>query len=180
MPVKPGMYLGGIRSVDDLKERCRVDEDTGCWHWLLWCWDSGLPGVWLVQGDKRGKVSGRRAALILAGKCVRRGDKAFATPNCFSIDCVNPAHCRLGSMRDVMQLASERGKFDDPRCCAHLVLHAKAHARLSEEQRLDAALSTETARQAAERLGVSERTIAHIRGARPRLPASSVFSWRPA
>lgn len=179
MSVAKGQNLGGVFTVDDLMQRSHVDEDCGCWHWKQWCWPSGMPGVWVMHNGEKAKVSGRRAALILSGKLVRRGDKAYATENCYSADCVNPAHARIGRMRDVMKLAAARGVFDDPKHHAHLVISAKARSRLTEAKRLEVALDRSiTANEAALKHGISQRMVNRIRAQLGRKTVASVFEWR--
>ena len=58
-----GTYLGGIRSVADLRERCRIDDETGCWHWGL-AIVRGVPHVAFVDEDgRRRKGTGRALQL---------------------------------------------------------------------------------------------------------------------
>jgi hypothetical protein len=97
---KPCRYSGGIRTLADLRLRCRVDHTTGCWHWLqalITC--SGQPKVHLVHPatGMKYQTSGRRAAVLLAtGKEVPKGHVAWPRPCCDSEDCVNPEHARTG------------------------------------------------------------------------------------
>lgn len=94
MSHKHGAYLGGIRTVEDLRLRCYVDECTGCWHWRL-AMDDGFALVHFVAPDtgERKKTRGRRAALWLAnGHDIGPGRVAAA--HCESSDCVNPAHAK--------------------------------------------------------------------------------------
>lgn len=94
-----GTYLGGIRTVADLRERCYVDDDSGCWHWRLGG-SCGWPRVHIPHPKTGVKTAmrGRRAALVLLrGKDLNAGQIAFAIDACESKDCVNPAHCRSGT-----------------------------------------------------------------------------------
>lgn len=177
MTIAKGTRLDGVHTVDDLRQRSTVDEDTGCWNWKLWCWPSGMPGVTLVVKGKRLKVSGRRAALLLSGRLLLPGEKAFAAKQCESVSCVNPAHCQVGGMRDVMRLHAARGKFDDPKHYAHLVRSAKARATISPETRLAIALAEGTAATVAARYGITERMVCRIRSPENTMPATSVFAW---
>ena len=94
-----GTYLGGIRNLDDLRLRCVVDEDTGCWHWRLSKCD-GVPKVHVTHPalPRPGHIMrGRRAALLLArGRDLPAGHVAYARLTCQSADCVNPSHCQSG------------------------------------------------------------------------------------
>ena len=57
-----GKDLGGIRSVDDIKDRCRVDDVTGCWIWAGALVHGKAPRVW-VPG--LGAVSMSRALQVV-------------------------------------------------------------------------------------------------------------------
>jgi hypothetical protein len=98
MPCKLGDYLGGIRTLEHLRVRCRIDSETDCWHWGL-SMHQGSASVHFVAPDTgaRRKMRGRRAALYLStGRDIQPGHFAFAKLKCRSRDCVNPAHCRSG------------------------------------------------------------------------------------
>lgn len=177
--MKRGTRLDGIRTVEDLRLRSVVDDDTGCWHWKLWCWKNGMPGCSIPVAGRFQKVSGRRAALILAGHELGPKDMAYATDNCHSTDCVNPRHCRIGTMRDVMRMHASRGLFSDPKHYGALVRHAKANARFTPEDRLEIVLSTDTAEEVGKRFGLSERMVNKMRRGKRTTPVSSVFEWRP-
>ena len=101
MSHEQGTYLGGIRSVECLRQRSRVDPDSGCWHWGL-SLTRGIPCLHIVTPDtgKPLKARGRRAALYLdRGADLDAGQWAFARSCCNSLDCVNPAHARSGSRK---------------------------------------------------------------------------------
>ena len=90
MPTTPaGRYLGGIRTLDDLMQRCYVSERTGCWHWRL-CIDEGGPQVSMVIAGRRIKARGRRAARLLAGLPVTR--RTVPAGGCTAHDCCYPQH----------------------------------------------------------------------------------------
>lgn len=97
MSHETGTYQGGIRSVADLRSRCRVDEVSGCWHWGMAIVD-GAPTVhWVDAAGVRRKARGRRASLLIAGRVIPKGHVAFAKATCKSDDCVNPDHSRSGN-----------------------------------------------------------------------------------
>lgn len=99
MPAKKGDYLGGIRTVECLRQRSFVDPDTGCWHWRL-AMVQGAPKVHFQPPGADHKVThrGRRAALwLLRGHDLADGHVAFKRYTCNSADCVNPAHAASGT-----------------------------------------------------------------------------------
>lgn len=175
-----GTRTDGVHTLDDLRQRCNVDEDDGCWRWRMERVDGSARVHMLVDG-KRTKMSGRRAALILAGKRIPAGHEAYARPACPHTDCVNPEHCRSGTRGDVRRFLASRGRWSLPHCYAHLLPHAAAMRKLDDAQRLEVAQSSESAKVLAARYGCSTDLINKVRsGERRAAPASSVFAWRPA
>jgi hypothetical protein len=97
-----GTYLGGIRDLEDLRQRCRINADTGCWHWSL-ALVQGHPQVHFVAPDtgKRIHQRGPRAAEYLAlGHDLPPGHVAWRRTWCRSRDCVNPGHVTSGPRRE--------------------------------------------------------------------------------
>lgn len=184
MSHEPGARLGGIRTIEDLKLRCVVDEITGCWRWTLARTD-GAPKVHFVAPDGSGRRcdKGPRAALFLSrGTPVKAGHVAWA--NCGEADCVNPQHARSGTKTEwgawlsrsgkVKNLASKcagsrkawdkRGRKITPEILAYIVRSDKSDAKLSAE------------------LGISGFAIWSARTRRSHvetMQGSSVFAWRP-
>lgn len=179
----PGAYLGGIRTVHDLMLRCRVDKDTGCWHWRLSC-VQGAPKVHFVTPDTGRRVGfrGRRAALYLAaGVDLRPGHVAFAKMKCTSLDCVNPEHCRSGTRIQQGEHIRRTG--------IHMGLPAKAAAsrrgwdgrrKITPEMAAEIRSSQEPQLPLARRLGVSEYAVWCCRVGkthRPDIRGASAFTW---
>lgn len=182
MPAKLGDYLGGIRTVAHLRERCRIDDITGCWHWGL-AIVQGVPSVHFVLPDgTRHKKRGRAAALaIAAGKLLPRGRIAFAAACCDSTDCVNPSHCRSGTKAAWGADLARRGHL---RGQAHRSLAARkatdAKGRLfSPEQVAYIRASEKSTYALAKELGVSQFAVWGVRAGRTYrehgCPNSSVF-----
>jgi hypothetical protein len=167
MPHATGTYLGGIRTLEDLRQRCVIDAETGCWHWRL-SFSQGSPRVHLqhpaAAGGRLGvAMRGRRAALLLAtGSDLPPGHFAFARACCKADDCVNPAHSRSGNRQQHGEWLRKTGKVKN--------LLTKSLASDEPNQAL------------ADRLGVSKFVIYQVRNGRTHvgaLPGASVFSWRP-
>jgi hypothetical protein len=187
MPHAPGTYLGGIRTLEDLRERCVIDADTGCWHWRM-AITQGAPRVHLQHPQDGRKVTmrGRRAALLLAtGRDLPRGHTAYARHCCQADDCVNPEHSRSGNRREHGQWLTKSGKVKN-------LLGKRAASRrgwdtrgrkVTPEMRQDILNSTDEPWQAlADRLGVSKFVIYQVRKGLTHsaaLPGASVFNWRP-
>lgn len=101
MPHEAGTYLGGIRDLETLHARCRIDPDTGCWHLL----DSRGQALRQKVGEVPaihvhgfGRRSARRAAIELgAGSPLPRGATVGICDR--SWDCVRPAHLPVFATR---------------------------------------------------------------------------------
>lgn len=48
-----GLRTDGIRTADDLRARCWIDDDTGCWHWRGAVDLNGIPSMWLPALRRR-------------------------------------------------------------------------------------------------------------------------------
>lgn len=179
MSTKPGAYLGGIRNLHHLRERCCIDEDTGCWRWSLSCSSDGTPSVTMHIGGRRVNQRGRRAALILAGRM--RG-RLLAVPACDTHDCVNPDHAkaiaksefhrRIGLSTRGSVAAVKSGQRAIPRL-----------AKITMEQAREIRVSGEKSAVLAERYGICKSTVSAIKCGRiwkDVLANASVFSWASA
>ena len=105
-----GAYLGGIRCIEDIRQRCVMDDETGCWHLrtargrVFPKGDGRTQRIW-VHG--RGAVSATRAVWELAhGHQMQAGRRAMRT--CDSYDCANPAH--ISALRESQAMALQAGK----------------------------------------------------------------------
>lgn len=187
MPHPTGTHLGGIRTVEDLRLRCRVDEDTGCWHWGLSI-SQGAPKVHLVTPDTGVYriMRGRRAALYLQrGHDLRPQRYAFARPSCTSIDCVNPEHCRSGSraQHGAWLRASGRVKDLPTKAAAARRGWDKRGRKITPEQAAEIRISDESAYAIAARLGLSHYAVWSVRAGhthKPAAPGRDVFTWAQA
>jgi hypothetical protein len=102
--MKRGAYQGGIRSVDDIKARCWVDEDTGHWHWrgsLV----EGRPSMWISGLQARCTV-GVALCFFSTGKRPAKGKVWHHTCSC--MECANPEHHKPGNRSSQMLAAHKR------------------------------------------------------------------------
>jgi hypothetical protein len=180
MSHQPGAYLGGVRCLETLRERCFVDSDTGCWHWRLAKAD-GTPRVWVCVGDgERRHMLGRRAALFLStGKPLPSGKFAFAKPRCSSRDCVNPGHCSIGTRKEVMRAAVARGEFDTEARRLQVEAALRGKRKLSPEQHREIACSEVPTPDLAKSLGVSNGRINAIKRGEFGGITTSAFNFHP-
>lgn len=163
MSHKKGAYLGGIRTVEDIRIRCRIDE-CGCWIWGL-ARRRGTPIATILDGDRHRSILARTAAMIVAGKAPRSGNLvAFAKVDCQNpIDCVNPDHIRFGTRKQMGEALSKRGLFRDPDRLAKLKAEGRKRQKLTSAQWLEIERSNEESSVLAMRYGVSIKRIQTIR-----------------
>lgn len=183
MPHKHGTYLGGIRSTEDLRLRCRVDEITGCWHWSLSVCN-GSPKVHFSLEGRKYTMHGRRAALCLQrGGLMPAAHVAWAH-RCTSGDCVNPSHARSGTKAEWGRWLASTGRLRGLPTKIAAADQARAKRRNLVQPDVLAAIQAspeETIVALAARLGVSRHAVWCARN-RPRAEKlaanASVFTAR--
>lgn len=184
MGVKTGAYLGSVRCVQTLRERCVMGEG-GCWHLRS---PYGKP--YLASDHKtpvvrvygQGDMSATKASwLVSHGALPPPGQIVYRV--CGSHDCVNPAHLRCGTKADF-------GRFRAKSGIAKLTISARSlcvlgqtrlrQRKLTYEQAREIRASNESSHKLAPLFGVSASTIVAIRsGRRYRdvTAGASVFAW---
>lgn len=95
--------LAGM-DADWLLHRSELHDD--CWFWQRSYSHNGYPTVY-VPAAKRGITARRIAAEIQYGY----ESKAHVIPTCGHIECVNPAHMRYASAKEIGAIAAARGAF---------------------------------------------------------------------
>lgn len=157
---KAGAYLGGIRTVEDLRCRCRMNEETGCWHWGMAICD-GAPTVHFVdQNGVRRKARGRRASLLISGRVIPKGHTAFAKAICKSDDCVNPEHSRSGTRDEAGAHIAKSGIWkNNPNKMAAIRELSKKKRKLTPEAANEIRLSDLTHKELSEAHGISRYAI---------------------
>lgn len=154
-----------VRTIDDLKDRCYVDEDSGCWHWKQGKTPSGAAAVKVRVRGKREQMVGRKAAFILA-RCQLppEGHRVFAAPFCKSRDCVNPDHCRTGTAAQQGAAIARTGELKRiPSKVRANRATARRNAKLTMEQARQIRASSESGTVVGRRFGVSSKTVWRIR-----------------
>lgn len=183
MPCKKGDYLGGIIDRKTLMDRCRIDHDTGCWHWSM-AFNQGSPRVHVRLPDGSNKVMRGRAAAfyIRTGSFIPQGMCA-APMNCRSADCVNPDHAKLVTRAQHGKLLSESGAVKSRPAKVRAAREtAQKLRKLSPEQIAEILASSESSYALASKFGVSQYAIWRVRDGqsyRDNLPMrnASVFNW---
>lgn len=186
MSHKLGAQLGGIRTVEDLRIRCHVDEDTGCWIWRYGK-SQGAPRVHLAINGINTAMRGRQAAMVLLrGGPLPAGQWAFPRMCCSHTDCVNPAHTRTGSRKQWGEWCKATGKLKTPsRSLGAFKSWGKRKRRFTADDITYIRSSDESVAALAKHYGCWPNTIHQVRqyityrNERIEKPGASVFSWRP-
>lgn len=93
----------GIYCLEDLRQRCVIDKDSGCWRWGLSMNRAGngaiVPRVSIPAGvlcaHRVPSMAGGKAAWLLSGR--RLPDKRVVWRTCGCRECINPAHLMSGT-----------------------------------------------------------------------------------
>lgn len=91
----------GIRTIEDIRLRCKIDEDIGCWIWAG-ANSNGLPCTWFPPLRKTTSL-GVAICYIRTGKPPPRGTCWHSV--CGNKACVNPKHRKAGNRSSQMLAA---------------------------------------------------------------------------
>lgn len=180
----------GVQTLDDIRARCRIDDESGCWVWTGAFSDRRTPTVSLSPGvlrERRFTMSAIRAAFLLAGRRVTAGQLVYRTPLCPTAACCNPEHHKAGTAQDASRAAVQRGTYKTVQRNALLQTNRLRQAVHIDKVRAIEAFLREgnPATLASAQFGVCVdtcREIArgrHFHQRRLECKNASVFSWRP-
>lgn len=153
-------------NIEQIKDRCRIDEFTGCWLWTG-AKSSGWPRIWapdytLHSGELRTQTGRRAVWHVKTGKPIPSGWRVFGT--CQARNCVNPAHmiCEPTAQQGQKVAASGKLKGNIRRITANRATGRK-RSSLSPALIAEILESPETGLQLERRLGVSRTTVSRVR-----------------
>ncbi len=171
----------GVETLDDLRQRCYVDEVSGCWHLRQ---ANGRP---MPIGDTREiwsrlhgtKVSVPRLAWLLAhpGKDLPSGHIAYRC--CESYDCVAPAHIRAGTKRAWGRMLSATGRAATPakiESCRAIAAR-NPNRKITDELKSWILDSSQSSYEIAAAIGCSKTIVHNVRKVQAKRPAASVFEF---
>lgn len=179
--------MSGIRTIEDVRARCRVDADSGCWVWALsYSTNRGAKtpiGYWPAI---RKTLSVSRLVWMLTRKCDAEAlEGRLVWAGCWNSGCCNPEHLASGTHAQRLVLARTAGRRQEcptrRSATSARVMRAKSH--LNEEIIATIRAGNLTNAQIAERYGVSTSQAWKIRTGRSwgAVVGASVFSlWRRA
>ena len=178
-----GTYLGGVRSVECLRQRSSIDEVTGCWHWRLSCCE-GAARVWMRHPEtgEPYRTTGPNAAVLLErGRMLPKGKKGYR--KCESLDCVNPEHVKVMTRAEHGAWVAALGLWKNkPNRILANRANKRKHAKLDVEKARAIRASAATQVELAKVYGVPQSTIGAVRAGKlwkETMPTASVFGWRP-
>lgn len=154
-----------MKTLNDIKDRCVIDEDTDCWSFKGAFSRDGQPRVWFWDYNKERMVAmpGRRAVWFAVNqKPLPNGWRVYGVCDC--VGCLNPAHSKAGPAKAWGQHMSKSGKYKGS--LARLLANRKTGAARSvlTPQTLQEILSSnETGTSLARRLGISQQTVSKAR-----------------
>lgn len=177
-----GTYLGGIRALKDMRDRCRINDETGCWHWgLSVCQGSATVHYVDPHSGRAFRTRGRRAAWALANGPIPAGQYAYAT--CQTPECVNPAHVAVGTRQQHGEFLRQMGwqRHNPKRIAANRrTVYTKLAKKLNREKARAIRLSDKTQAQLAREYDVPQSTVWAIKAGRawrePVMRGASVFA----
>lgn len=179
-----GAHIGGIRTIEDVRKRCRIDSVTGCWLWGLFAHNGRPQCCYTLPDGTRRKQSARRCVAELgAGHILPPEVMAFATANCNERTCANPAHTRTGSrlQSNRAMVRTERFKAGAAKRSRNAMLRNRAtRAKVTPEMVREIRLRTEPASVLEREYPIKRSAISNIRSGRAwreTVNGASVFAW---
>jgi hypothetical protein len=153
------MNLESPELLDLIRRRCRLDEDTACWHWRGAVNDQGYPVVF----DSARKRNVRARTAIFARLHGGVGHRRFVTLTCGERACLNPAHMRLETRSQYMRRSVKHKSAD---VVARMQTSRRRNAKLTldraREIRRTRNETSETLQTIATRYNVSRALVSQI------------------
>lgn len=149
----------GVRTIEDLRIRCVIDELSGCWNWRM-AFTQGVGMTYLPALGKTRTV--KSAAMFLTGKPI--GPKQQVYAKCLNAKCCNPDHLKAMTPKQfgLAQAASGRLKGNPARLAA-CIRTGRSNSRITPELAQEIRESAETGLAIAARLGVSPSVVSRVR-----------------
>lgn len=168
--------------MDEIKDRCVIDEETGCWHWRgAMSTDKVGAKVPVIWHEGR-SATGMRVVYELARRKLRPGESVWRSCRCG--DCIAPAHLVAGTKGEwgAWRKANGFAKISADAWAANMLarrrqITVKGDAEMAQVIKA----SDESGPELARRFAVSKSTVSRIRLGKTwaeTVPQASVFTWR--
>jgi hypothetical protein len=169
-------------TLEDVRQRCYIDEITGCWHWRG-AFSAGRPRIYVVnpKRDRKETMDGMRAVMTLkTGKALPRGKVAYRI-RCECDDCVNPEHAKIGTKAEQgeFQARTKQLRGDPLRSAVNKANSGRRQFKVTPEIALALLGSSEPGCVLAKRYGLCESTVSRYKRGLvrvPVVPAASIFA----
>ena len=155
-----------MRTIEEVKGFCRVDDITGCWVWAG-AIDRGVPKIyapdWSAHNGAMKTQTGQRAVWHITNRrFIPKGWRVYST--CRTACCLNPQHLKAASNaqwgRDRAATGELKGNI---KVRTHVRKLGQARSELTHETYIEVMTSTEKGVDIAKRLGITESTVSKAR-----------------
>lgn len=169
--------------LEKVRERCYIDEDTGCWLWRGAVSQGKWPRVYAPDHSQEGSPlktqTGRRAVWhLFTGKAIPNGWRVYGT--CTEDACLNPQHMKCGPTSELGSFIAKSGEWKGvPARIKANRLIARTRAKVTPDMVSEINQSNEKGLDLAQRLNVSDTLVSRVRrGASGKCwqPMGGVFS----
>ncbi len=165
------MRSDGIYNFNDIKDRCVIEADTGCWLWGGSINGDGIPSIW-YPALRRHPGPGVVLYHLTFGEVPPKGVFFHRKASCTNKRCMNPAHRQVGDRSSQMKAAKITR---DAVVRMRISVARRRRSKLSDEDVAAIRASNETLVVLGERYGVHFDTVSKIRRGRSRR-VSDVFT----
>lgn len=169
-----GAEQGGVRTIEDVRDRSVIDAETGCWV-VRGRRDKGSMILWMPAARQVLTLTAAMAWLI-TGEKAKPGTMWVAM--CGNSCCGNPEHRQLGDRSLLMRI--KRPTLDPAHRAKIQQAQLKRSKAYAPEVRAEIMASNETGEELAKRLGIDRSVVSKVRRGQTwtaAAPGSSVFNW---
>lgn len=151
-----------------IKDRCRIDEITGCWIWTGATSSGRYPRIYApdytTNGGKHKSQTGARAVWhVKTGKAIPPGFRVFHK-KCSEDGCVNPAHLECGPTAAWGQQLQETGAWkNQPNRIQANRATGRARSVVTPAMAREIAASTDRGTHLSARLGIGRTVVSRVR-----------------
>jgi len=162
-----------MKTLEDLRQRCVVDGQDGCW---LFKPTRAYVNAPVMNGVPRSMQPRRAAWLLAGGRPLASGYRVFGL--CGTPGCVNPEHLRaLTPAEHGRRVTSAQTYKGNARRVLAVRAGGRQRASLTPEMIREIAASPETGLRLAARFGVSDTTISKARRGQYACYAAAANPW---
>jgi hypothetical protein len=166
----------GIRTIEGLKDRCKVDPITGCWHWAGARRSGSKVPKMLIPGYGVGGLS-RALSILIDGAPREMGGKLWKA-QCGTEHCCNPQHQVQVTLSKAHRMS--RPKLDAAHRAKITASSRASRGKYTPELKARILQDPAPASTLAAQIGLSHTLICKVRAGKAWTDATrgaSVFAW---